>query len=353
MHKVRTLAIVIIDPRQTISTWKKRFSAALGMVGGTSVLRRLLSQLARAGVQKTIVLARGTMGDIAGDFGDEVDGMELCLRALPRPNAGRLIDAVTIDEIAHVGGEVLVFTDNVVMDFELIERLLRSPDRNIAAVSKSHGRRSLRILADNVLRLTAILPNRSLRQKNASADSNLVGVYKFNSALVRAIDRNRRHRTHDDLEFFETALGIPAHQMHVMYAEPHRAVPVNDAVELETANFAFSSSSDQLATVEHLHGGYWRYPVSEHILLCNCHFPPAALFDRVRERLPELLHLYPSGHDEIAARVAEMADVPAECLAIGNGVSELLKALYGHLDPRLLSRLQHSLNIRMRWHRRR
>ncbi|WP_244514786.1 hypothetical protein [Ensifer sp. LCM 4579] len=79
------------------------------------------------------------MGDISSDFGDELNGMELCLRALPRPNAGRLVDAATTKEIAHVGGDVLVFTENVVIDFELIARLLRSQDRNIAVVSKTQG----------------------------------------------------------------------------------------------------------------------------------------------------------------------------------------------------------------------
>ncbi|PDT43726.1 hypothetical protein CO661_33510 [Sinorhizobium fredii] len=245
MREVQSLAIVITDPRQTISTWKKRFSAALGIVGGTSVLRRLLSQLAHAGVPRTMVLARGTTGDIARNFGDKLDGMELCLRALPKPNAGRLVDAATIAEVAYVGGDVLVFTENVVIDFELIDRLLRSQDRNIAVVSKSQGRPSLRVLADDALRLTAILPELPPSQKFASADPNLMGVYKFDSAFVRAIARNRRHRTHDDLEFFETALGIHANPIHIMCAEPHRVKMVNDAVDLAAANFALSRS-DQL-----------------------------------------------------------------------------------------------------------
>ncbi|WEX79308.1 hypothetical protein PYH37_006171 (plasmid) [Sinorhizobium numidicum] len=250
MLAVQSLAIVITDPQKTISTGEKCFPAALGVVDGTSVLRRLLSQLARAGVQRAMVLAQGTLGDIASDLGGELDGMELCLRALPTPNAGRLVDAATIKEIAHVDRDVLVFTENVVIEFELIERLLRLQDRNIAVVSKTHGRRSLRILADDALRLTAILPDRALGQDDASADSNLLGVYKFDPAFVRAIARNSRHRTHDDLEFFETALGIHAHPIHIMCAEPHQVKMVNDAVDLAAANFAFRSSSHEVSTVE-------------------------------------------------------------------------------------------------------
>ncbi|WP_050577661.1 hypothetical protein [Sinorhizobium arboris] len=254
MREVQRLAIVVTDPRQRISTLTRHFSAALGVVGGTSVLRRLLSQLAHAGVQRTIVVARGTLGDIAIDFGDELDGMELCLRALPSPNAGRLVDAATTREIADMKGEFLLFTENVVIDFELVARLLRSQDRNIAVVSKTQGRRSLRVLANDSLRLTAILPDRPPSQNHASADSNLVGVYKFDPAFVRTIARNRRHRTHDDLEFFETALSIHAHSIHIMCAEPQRVRMVNDAVDLAAANFAFRTSSDQPLRLNAPHG---------------------------------------------------------------------------------------------------
>ncbi|WP_051440637.1 hypothetical protein [Ensifer aridi] len=240
MREVQSLGIVITDPRQMISTRQRRFSAALGVLGGTSVLRRLLSQLAHAGVQRTMVLARETLGEIAGDLGGELDGMELCLRALPRPNAGRLVDAATTKEIAHVDGDVLVFTENLVIDFDVIERLLRSQDRNIAVVSNTQARRSLRVLSDDALRLTAILPDRPPSQIHASADSYLVGIYKFAPAFVRAIARARRHRTHDDLEFFEAALGVHGHPIHIMCAEPQRVRMVNDAVDLAVANFAFS-----------------------------------------------------------------------------------------------------------------
>lgn len=254
MHEVQSLGIVITDPRQTISTGKKRLSAALGMVGGTSVLRRLLTQLAHAGVQRTMVLVRGTLGDIATDLGGELDGMELFIRDLPRPSTGRLVDAAMTKEIAHVDGDVLVFTENLVIEFELIPRLLRSQERNIAVVSKTHGGPSLRILADDALRLTAILPDRPPTQENASTDLNLVGVYKFDPAFVRAVARNRRHRTHDDLEFFEAALGIHGHPIRIICAELQRVRIVNDAADLAAANFEFRSNSDQFPTAEQTHG---------------------------------------------------------------------------------------------------
>lgn len=311
---------------------EKSIPAAQGQLQAHSILGRILSQLAYAGVQKTVVVALGSTADIADDFGDDLNGMELCIRAVRRPVMGRLIESATAKEIAEVDGNVLIITENLVFDFSLIERLLKSKDRNIAVVRPGAGAKALRILADTGLRLTAVLPETTSRKINKTA-LGTVGIYSFEAALLRSIGRSGRQRTHDDYEFFETAIRLHGHPIHVMYAEPNRVMRVSDAADLVAAEFAFSSYKEQFETVERLHGGYWRYPVSEHILLSNVHFPPSAVFDRVTERLPDLLHLYPSGHCEIAAQIAEMANLPPDFLAVGNGASEIIRALYGELNP--------------------
>lgn len=245
MLEVRSSAIVATDLRLVISTCQQRFSAPLAMVGGTSVLRRLLSQWVRAGVQRMIIMALEWMGDIASDLGGELHGMDLCLRALPTPNGGRLIDAVTATEIAEVDRDVLAFTEDIVedtvVDFSLIERLLRSSNRNTAVTANSRGRASLRIAAYKALRLSEILPEDSVRLKEASADLVLVGVNKFEPALLRVIVRNRPRRAHNDLELFEVASGIQAHQ--IMRAEPQCVLAVTNAANLKAADSGFISKT--------------------------------------------------------------------------------------------------------------
>ncbi|MBB4189805.1 hypothetical protein GGE07_006509 [Sinorhizobium terangae] len=45
-------------------------------------------------------------------------------------------------------------------------------------------------------------------------------------------------------------MGIYAHPIYIMRAEPQRVKIVNDALDLAVANFAFRSRSDQLPTAE-------------------------------------------------------------------------------------------------------
>ncbi|QPB24681.1 hypothetical protein [Rhizobium sp. 007] len=215
---LQSLAIIVNDAREIIIDQKGRCQAALGLPAGTSVLSHLLSQLAQAGVQKTVILSLYGVGDLGLDLHNSLNGMELCFRALPTPNAGRLIDAVTVDEIREVFGDVFVFTENLNIDFSLIERLAQSSDSNLVVVGRADSQRSLRLLTNKSLRLTAILPQDAASGRNVS-DLRPVGVYKFGPKFLRSIARNRRRRSNDDLEFFEAALGRQAYEMHVIHRE--------------------------------------------------------------------------------------------------------------------------------------
>ncbi|MEX2697535.1 hypothetical protein [Rhizobium mongolense] len=214
---LQRLAIIVTDAREIITTQQSRRQAALGLPAGTSVLSHLLSQLAQVGVQKTVILTRHGVGNLDLGSRNGLNGMELCLRVLPTPNAGRLIHALTVDEISEVCGDVFVFTENLNIDPSLIERLAQSSKSNLVVVGSVHSHRSLRLLMSKTLRFTAILPQGSVGGRNVSADLGPVGVYKFEPKFLRSIARNRRGRSNDDLEFFEAALGRQAYEMHVMH----------------------------------------------------------------------------------------------------------------------------------------
>lgn len=53
---LQSLAIIVTDAREIVTDQRGRCQAALGLPACTSVLSRLLSQLARAGMQKTVIL---------------------------------------------------------------------------------------------------------------------------------------------------------------------------------------------------------------------------------------------------------------------------------------------------------
>lgn len=110
---------------------------------------------------------------------------------------------------------------------------------------------------------------------------------------------------------------------------------IRDALDLEIANFLFSPPGTRYQRVSKGSGGYWSRPIAEHLLLCNSFFPPAHFFDRVADRLRDVLSFYPSGQEHLARLVGQMTGHAAERILVGNGVSDIIHALYAIIDPRI------------------
>ncbi|WP_244563612.1 winged helix-turn-helix domain-containing protein [Ensifer aridi] len=234
------MAIVVTNPRQMTTASKPHCSATLRSSGGTSALGRLLSQFARAGVEKTVILALKSAGDLARNFGNNLYGMELSLRVLPTPNQGRLIDALSVKEIDEVCGDVFLFTKNLSIDSSVIDQLVQSGG-NLVVAGKADSPGSLRILTNKSRRFTATFPGCPRNERHASADLSPFGIYKFEATFLRSVARNRPHRSNDDLEFFEAALGLQRHGMHVIHGE---STPRESEKDSPTITLAAAATSD-------------------------------------------------------------------------------------------------------------
>ncbi|WP_192178502.1 MULTISPECIES: pyridoxal phosphate-dependent aminotransferase [Mesorhizobium] len=82
-------------------------------------------------------------------------------------------------------------------------------------------------------------------------------------------------------------------------------------------------------------GGYWRYGVTDHVLLVNLYFPPHGFYTALGERLPELISCYPSPQPHLAEQLGSLISQDPLNLAVGNGVAELIHASIQALNWRL------------------
>ncbi|MGW1162944.1 pyridoxal phosphate-dependent aminotransferase [Streptomyces sp. NPDC002519] len=56
----------------------------------------------------------------------------------------------------------------------------------------------------------------------------------------------------------------------------------------------------------------------------NPYFPTPAMFDELAGRLREIVTYYPSSADTITAELCDLLQLPAQCVAMGNGATELI-----------------------------
>ncbi|MEU5539780.1 histidinol-phosphate transaminase [Streptomyces sp. NPDC020362] len=57
---------------------------------------------------------------------------------------------------------------------------------------------------------------------------------------------------------------------------------------------------------------------------CNPYFPTTAMFEEMAARLREIVTYYPSGADTITAELCSLLQLPPQCVAMGNGSTELI-----------------------------
>ncbi|MFV0136194.1 pyridoxal phosphate-dependent aminotransferase [Streptomyces sp. HMX87] len=57
---------------------------------------------------------------------------------------------------------------------------------------------------------------------------------------------------------------------------------------------------------------------------CNPYFPTQAMFDEMAARLREIVTYYPSGAETITAELSSLLQLPPQCVAMGNGSTELI-----------------------------
>ncbi|MGW4434893.1 pyridoxal phosphate-dependent aminotransferase [Streptomyces sp. NPDC004596] len=57
---------------------------------------------------------------------------------------------------------------------------------------------------------------------------------------------------------------------------------------------------------------------------CNPYFPTPAMFEEMAVRLREIITYYPSGADTVTAELCGLLQLPPQCVAMGNGSTELI-----------------------------
>jgi histidinol-phosphate/aromatic aminotransferase/cobyric acid decarboxylase-like protein len=98
----------------------------------------------------------------------------------------------------------------------------------------------------------------------------------------------------------------------------------------------YETQTQKYEFITQQHGGYYRHGFIDHAYLYNLYFPPEAVFTCFKNQIRDLVLNYPVAQDTLAGLVGGLINQPSERIVVGNGVSELIKIVSGHLSRRLI-----------------
>lgn len=102
-------------------------------------------------------------------------------------------------------------------------------------------------------------------------------------------------------------------------------------------NNVISSKDEQLLKQYYSrYGGYWRFPeMLDYCYLVNPYFNRSAIIKEMQDFFPILVSEYPSGMGVNSSLASECWGIKQEHIVVGNGATELIKALMENIDGRL------------------
>ncbi len=98
----------------------------------------------------------------------------------------------------------------------------------------------------------------------------------------------------------------------------------------------YKTQAEKYEYISKQHGGYYRHNFTDHAYLYNLYFPPKAVFTHLKDNIHNLVLNYPMAQDALAGLVENLIQQPAEKIIVGNGASEIIKIVSGHLAKKLI-----------------
>ncbi|NQU33456.1 MAG: histidinol-phosphate aminotransferase family protein [Bacteroidetes bacterium] len=98
----------------------------------------------------------------------------------------------------------------------------------------------------------------------------------------------------------------------------------------------YKTQAEKFEYISKQHGGYYRYNFTDHAYLYNLYFPPKAVFTHLKDNIHSLVLNYPVAQDALAELIGDIIKQPTERIAVGNGASEIIKIISGHLSKKII-----------------
>ena len=310
-------------------------------LNGRRLIEYAFDGLTRAGVDRVVM--------VVGHGADEVQNFlgsswrETPVEYVVNPDYARTNNVYSLYRARHwlEAGDALVLEGDVVFDPALVVDAVRHPMSNVAVVAPYEPWMDGTVVTLDVHdRVTDMLSRRELHAGDRERYLKTVNVYKFSTRFSRErfvpalVSHVESGRVDDYYEEVLKAL-VRADATTSSGCPPASGSGTRSTTFMicEVAGILFAEAGQRMARLQARHGGYWRFPrLRDFCYLVNPHAPPDVLVEDVAQNLPALMRQYPSGQAVQRRLAGQFLRVAPSALLVGNGASELIRALVAAID---------------------
>lgn len=314
-------------------------------VGGTRLIDRTLEMLCAAGVSR-IVMVVGYKGDnVRAYVGSDYKGIPVVYVENSIYDKTNNIYSLFLARDYMVQEDTLLLESDIVFEPGVLQAIIEHPYPNLALVDKYESWMDGTVVTlDGEGRIKHFINKEEFRYDDIKSYYKTVNIYKFSKefsaryyvpfliAYSTALGNN---------EYYEQVLKV----ILLLHDAPIRALPlhgqtwyeIDDVQDLDIAQGMFAPDGEShYAAISGRYGGYWRYPqMLDFCYLVNPYFPPQRMMDELKASFEPLMRSYPSGMAVNALLASKNFHIQPAHIMVGNGASELIKALMERLKGKV------------------
>lgn len=314
-------------------------------VNGVTLIERMLRQLEAVHLSR-IVIVVGYQGKKLIDFVNSLN-IQTPVVFVNNPIYDKTNNIYSLALVKdHLCQEdTLLLESDIIFEDSVLETILRDSRDTLALVDKYESWMDgtcVKLGEDDSIQ--AFVPGKQLKFDEVDEYYKTVNIYKFSRHFSKKCYvpfLAAYQEALGDNEYYEQVLRVITildnPEIKVKRLTGQRWYEIDDIQDLDIASSIFANDDAQkLSSIQGRYGGYWRYPrLLDFCYLVNPYFPPQKMVDEIKASFGALLTQYPSGMHVNSLLAAKNFDVQEEHIVVGNGASELIKALMGQLSGRI------------------
>lgn len=314
-------------------------------VNGVTLIERMLRQLELVHLSR-IVIVVGYQGQKLIDFVSGL-GIQTPVVYVNNPIYDKTNNIYSLALVKdHLCQEdTLLLESDIIFEDSVLEMILRDSRDTLALVDKYESWMDgtcVKLGEDDSIE--AFVPGKQLKFDEVDEYYKTVNIYKFSRHFSKKCYvpfLTAYQEALGDNEYYEQVLRVITildnPEIKVKRLNGQLWYEIDDIQDLDIASSMFPVDDGQkLPMMQERYGGYWRYPrLLDFCYLVNPYFPPQKMLDEIKASFGVLLTQYPSGMRVNSLLAAKNFDVQEEYILVGNGASELIKALMRLLPGRI------------------
>lgn len=302
-------------------------------VNGESLIKRLLKILIKYKVND-VVLVVGYKSEVLIDY---ISKLELDIKVTyiynKEYNTTNNIYSLFLAKPEILKEDILLLESDLIFDEQVIEKLVSSPENNLAVVSPyEHWMDGTCVEIDEKKNITNFIFSNDFNFNFTDKLYKTVNIYKFSLDFMKSyiILLETYLKIKDKKDYYETIfrylIQIRPKELKALVLENEKWYEIDNKEDLEIAEGLFSFDEKKLKSFQKRYGGYWRYPeVIDFCYLVNPYFPTPKLIDEMKKVFHILLSEYPSGSAVNNLLAAKYFHLQENKVIVGNGAAELIK----------------------------